>query len=193
MEQLKKRKERREERRVNRTGDPDGVVQKIVVNETKALDKKISAGDKIKLKGSDLTGEVIRVEGKDVSVAIGNIISKLSLEKVEKISVREFKETSRAVWSIGSSSASISERKLNFKPTIDVRGQRADEALENVSRFVDDAIMVGVGEVKILHGKGNGILKEEIRKYLKVVPGVLSVKDEVLELGGSGITVVKLD
>ena len=82
MEQLKKRKERREERRVNRTGDPDGVVQKIVVNEKKALDKKISAGDKIKLKGSDLTGEVIRVEGKDVSVAIGNIISKLSLEKV---------------------------------------------------------------------------------------------------------------
>ena len=97
------------------------------------------------------------------------------------------------MWSISSSSASISERRLNFKPTIDVRGQRADEALENVSRFVDDAIMVGVGEVKILHGKGNGILKEEIRKYLKVVPGVLSVKDEVLELGGSGITVVKLD
>ena len=193
MEQLKKRKERREERRVNRPKDPDAAANKIVVLGSKPNDKIISAGDKIKLKGSDLTGEVIRIEGKDVSVAIGNIISKLSLEKVEKISAKEFKETTRAVWSISSSSASISERRLNFKPTIDVRGQRADEALENVSRFVDDAIMVGVGEVKILHGKGNGILKEEIRKYLKVVPGVLSVKDEVLELGGSGITVVKLD
>ena len=193
MEQLKKRKERREERRVNRPKDPDAAANKIVVLGSKPNDKIISAGDKIKLQGSDLTGEVIRIEGKDVSVAIGNIISKLSLEKVEKISAKEFKETTRAVWSISSSSASISERRLNFKPTIDVRGQRADEALENVSRFVDDAIMVGVGEVKILHGKGNGILKEEIRKYLKVVPGVLSVKDEVLELGGSGITVVKLD
>ena len=67
------------------------------------------------------------------------------------------------------------------------------DALEIVSRFVDDALMVGMSEVKILHGKGNGILKEEIRKYLKTVPGVISCKDEDIQFGGSGITVVKLD
>lgn len=193
MEQLKRRKDRREERRAERSKENTQQGTKITSPESIPLVSKISAGDKVKIKGGDLTGEVLRVDTKDVSVAIGNIISKLSLDKVEKISTKEFKETTRPSRNMITTSSSISERRLNFKPTIDVRGQRADEALESVSRFVDDAIMVGIGEVKILHGKGNGILKEEIRKYLKVVPGVLSLKDEVLEQGGSGITVVKFD
>lgn len=197
MEQLRKRKERREERKSDRGRDVNQANTKSELNIKKAqallLDSKIVAGDKVKIKGGDLTGEVIRVDGKDVSIAIGNIISKMSLNKIEKISSKEFKEVSRPVRTINATSSSISERRLNFKPSIDVRGERADEALESVSRFVDDAIMVGIGEVKILHGKGNGILKEEIRKYLKTVPGVVSAKDELLEMGGSGITVVILD
>jgi DNA mismatch repair protein MutS2 len=197
MEQLRKRKERREERRKDSGRDTNQTNTKSELNIKKAqallLDSKIVAGDKVKVKGGDLTGEVIRVDGKDVSIAIGNIISKMSLNKIEKISSKEFKEVSRPVRTINATSSSISERRLNFKPSIDVRGERADEALESVSRFVDDAIMVGIGEVKILHGKGNGILKEEIRKYLKTVPGVVSAKDELLEMGGSGITVVILD
>jgi DNA mismatch repair protein MutS2 len=86
----------------------------------------------------------------------------------------------------------VSQRKLHFKTTIDVRGQRAEEALEKVMPFIDEALMVGAGEVKILHGKGNGILKEEIRKYLRTVGGIASIADEALELGGAGITVVRL-
>lgn len=192
MEQLKKRKERREERRADKS--KEGVlkekVSSVVVDKR---DETILPGDKVKIKGGDLTGEVIRIDGKDVSVAIGNIISKMALLRVEKISAKEFKEATKPVNTYTSASSSLSERRLNFKPSIDVRGQRADEALESVSRFIDDAIMIGIGEVKILHGKGNGILKEEIRKYLKSVPGVFSAKDELLEMGGSGITVVKFD
>ena len=90
-------------------------------------------------------------------------------------------------------SESIAQRRLDFKPNIDIRGERLMEALDIVSRFIDDALMVGISEVKILHSKGNGILKEEIRKYLRTVPGVASCKDEDVQFGGSGITVVKLD
>ena len=89
-------------------------------------------------------------------------------------------------------SASISDRKLNFKPSIDIRGMKLEEAIMTVTHFIDDAMMVGVGEVSILHGKGNGVLKEEIRKYLKITPGVVSFADEHVERGGSGITIVKL-
>ena len=87
----------------------------------------------------------------------------------------------------------ITKRKLNFKPTIDIRGERLEQAIDSVTRFVDDAVMVGVGEIKILHGKGNGILREELRKYLKTMGGVASFRDEQLQMGGSGITVVTLD
>ena len=90
-------------------------------------------------------------------------------------------------------SDSINERKLNFKPQIDIRGQRLDEAIDSATRFIDDALMVGSSEVKILHGKGNGILKEEIRKFLLTMPGVVSCKDEDIRYGGSGITVVTLE
>lgn len=81
---------------------------------------------------------------------------------------------------------------MNFKPTIDIRGQRLDEAIDSVSRFIDDAIMLDMNEVKILHGKGNGILREEIRKYLKITGGVKSFRDEHIQYGGSGITIVEL-
>jgi DNA mismatch repair protein MutS2 len=87
---------------------------------------------------------------------------------------------------------SISQRKMNFSPQIDVRGERLESALNIVTRFIDDATMIGISQVKILHGKGTGVLREELRKYLKTVAGVLAVHDEALEMGGAGITVVEL-
>jgi len=100
--------------------------------------------------------------------------------------------TTTSVRSFVVEGSSIAERKLNFKPSIDVRGQRVEEAIDNVTRFVDDALMVGVNEIKILHGKGNGILREELRKYLKTMGVVESLRDEDIQFGGSGITIVKL-
>ncbi|EKD30813.1 MAG: hypothetical protein ACD_77C00476G0016 [uncultured bacterium] len=195
MDQLKKRKERREEKRVERekkTGSSAGVEAVPIKKNIPA--GEIIAGDKVKIKGGDLTGEVLRVDGKEVNVAIGNIISKIAKERLEKISNREYSELSKSGSQKSTyNSYGMSERRLNFKPSIDVRGQRVDEAMDNVSHFVDDALMVGMSEVSILHGKGNGVLREEIRKYLKTVGGVLSAKDESLQMGGSGITLVKLD
>jgi DNA mismatch repair protein MutS2 len=87
--------------------------------------------------------------------------------------------------------SNLSERKARFKMELDVRGQRVSEAIEEVMRYIDDAIMLNVPSVRILHGKGTGALREEIQKYLRTVPGVISVADEHIQFGGSGVTVVK--
>ena len=87
-------------------------------------------------------------------------------------------------------SVDVAARKLNFKDHIDVRGMRVSEAVEAVQSFIDDALMVGVGSVTILHGKGTGALKEEIRRYLRTVPDIAGVADEHADRGGAGITVV---
>lgn len=118
-------------------------------------------------------------------------MSKMGKDAVERISNREFgKAMAAQPKQMSGHSASLSERKLNFKPSIDVRGERLMDALDIVGRFIDDALMVGMDQVKILHGKGNGILKEELRKYIKTIPGVASCRDEDIRFGGSGITVV---
>ncbi|MCR5709585.1 MAG: Smr/MutS family protein [Bacteroidales bacterium] len=155
----------------------------------------LQVGDKVRLKDNDMVGEVVQVSGKYVSVSIGSIISKLSPAKVEKISGAQYKEKTRATFRpvIHYDSESISRRKLEFKPTIDIRGERLIDALDIVMHFIDDATMVGVGQVKILHGKGNGVLREEIRKYLRTVPAVRSLRDEAVQQGGAGITVVEMD
>ena len=85
------------------------------------------------------------------------------------------------------------EKQLNFKQEIDVRGMRADEALQAVTYFIDDAIQVGCTRVRILHGTGTGVLRQVIRQYLKTVPGVAHFQDEHVQLGGAGITVVELN
>ena len=86
----------------------------------------------------------------------------------------------------------IRSRQLAFKPEIDVRGIRADEALQAVTYFIDDAIQFTASRVRILHGTGTGALREMIRQYLRTVPGVASFHDEDVRLGGAGITVVNL-
>ncbi len=194
MEQLLKRKERREERK----RDKSGSVEKTALKESlkNHITIPLCAGDKVRIKGGDLIGEVLKIENSKVNVAVGSVISKLSAEKLEKISNREYNEivksSSQRRFSVVESE-NITNRRLNFKSAIDIRGERLEEAIESVTRFVDDAVMVGVGEIRILHGKGNGILREEIRKYLKTIGGVISFRDESIQMGGSGITVIKLD
>jgi DNA mismatch repair protein MutS2 len=86
----------------------------------------------------------------------------------------------------------VYEKKLNFKQDIDVRGMRGDEAIHAVTYFIDDAILLGISRVRILHGTGSGILRTLIRQYLHTVPGVKDFKDEHVQFGGAGITVVDL-
>ena len=194
MQKLLERKKRKEERQQRGAG---AAVQKDVAKPAvKVPEKKeLQVGDKVKIKGGDLIGEIMQVGGNWVNVAVGSIISKVQKSNVEQISNNEYTSAVKSMPKKASiqQSEGITERKLNFKPSIDIRGERLMEALEIVTRFIDDALMVGIGEVKSLHGKGNGVLKEEIRKYLKTVPGVVSCKDEDIQFGGSGITVVKMD
>ena len=143
-----------------------------------------------------MVGEVTKVSAKAVVVIIGNISSKMPLDKVERITSNEFKnavkETSRPASTI-TMDTSISERKLNFKTEIDLRGARLNDAIEQVTRYVDDAIMLGMGSVRIIHGKGTGVLRDEIQKMLRTMPGVASAKDEHIQFGGSGVTIVTFD
>lgn len=194
MQKLLERKKRKEERLAK--GAKGAAVGDGALQQKEAVVEKgeLKVGDKVKIKGGDLMGEVMQIGGNWVSVAVGSIISKQPKANVEKISNNEYSASVKNMPKrMSIQSEGITERKLNFKPNIDIRGERLMDALDIVSRFIDDALMVGIGEVKILHGKGNGILKEEIRKYLKTVPGVVSCKDEDIQFGGSGITVVKMD
>jgi len=191
MEQLLRRREAREKRRAER--EKKSSAAPVARTSVKPADMILAKGDKVKIKGGDLVGEILRLDGKEISVATGSIISRMSLEKVEKISENEYKTfLKKGATGYGYKSESLNFSTLNFRPVIDIRGQRLDEALESVTRFIDEAFVTGVSQVRILHGKGNGILREEIRKYLKTIGGVSSFKDEHIEQGGSGITVVEL-
>ncbi|MFA6770421.1 MAG: Smr/MutS family protein [Bacteroidales bacterium] len=195
MEQLIKRKERSKKRKEERI--------KAVVSEPQKTKPKqeslgtLQKGDKVKVKGGMLMGEIIEIDNKNVTLAIGSVKSRMALSKVEKISNNEYSDGvatkgAKKHFSVVESEE-ISNRRINFTPNLDLRGERLEQALDKVTRFIDDSIMVGIGEVKILHGKGNGILREEIRKHLKSMWGITSFKDEHISHGGSGITVVNLD
>ena len=138
-------------------------------------------------------GEVSKISSKSVTVIVGNITSTMAPARVERISSNEFREASRKVFAPVQQrvDSAITERKLNFKPELDVRGERLADALDIVTHFIDDAVMLGVGNVRIIHGKGTGVLREEIQKYLRTIPG-LTVSDEDIRNGGTGVTLVKL-
>jgi len=207
MERILARKEREKQRKIKRGELQAAAAATIrdsitVEEETRPL----APGDKVRLKDNpDMVGEITKISGKYIYVTVGNISSRLQFDKVERISSNAFTEAARreksarkATFSVtggdgASTAASLSQRRLNFSPSIDLRGERLMDAMERVVPFVDDAIMLGMGQVKILHGKGTGALREEIRKYLKTVPGVASFHDEDIRFGGSGITVVELD
>lgn len=153
----------------------------------------LKVGEKVRILDNNMVGEVAKVSTKSVTVIIGNISSTMSASKLERISSNEFREASRKNFQPArqKEDSAIRERKLNFSPELDIRGERLAEALNIVTRYIDDAIMLGIGSVRIIHGKGSGVLHEEIQKYLKTIPGI-SVSDEDIRQGGSGVTVVKL-
>ena len=195
IQKLEQRKAREAERKARRN---PGSQQKAADDEKSRMEafrqSPLKVGEKVRLKDGGMVGEVSKVSAKSITVIIGNITTKLPPQKVEKITSNEFKAASKATERPQQRyDAGISRRKLEFSPELDVRGQRVSEALEVVVRYVDDAIMLGVPSVRILHGKGTGALREEIQKYLKTVRGVASVSDEDIRFGGSGVTVVKFD
>jgi DNA mismatch repair protein MutS2 len=155
----------------------------------------LKVGEKVRIKDNGMVGEVTKVSNKAVVVIIGNISSKLPHDKVERITSNEFKTAVKSTSRPSSPvyDTSIRDRKLNFSMELDVRGERLNDAIEKVMRYVDDAIMLNVSSVRIIHGKGTGVLREEIQKFLKATPGVSHVADEHIQFGGTGVTIVNFD
>ena len=156
------------------------------------MNAPLQAGDSVLLKGGASTvGTIITVDEKYAVVAFGSIKTRVETSRLER-TLR--KDTAREKPSITKSTADdIRHRQLHFKPEIDVRGMRADEAVQAVIYFIDDAIQFTYKTVRILHGTGTGALKEAIRMYLNTVPDVKNYHDEHVQLGGAGITVVNLE
>ncbi|MBR2436596.1 MAG: Smr/MutS family protein [Alistipes sp.] len=185
MERLARRRERREQRAEQRER---GVEPTAKVEVPKP--QKIEVGTKVKIDGQDVPGVVQLLKGKKAQVAFGQMMIMVDIERLKVVSSAEYREATRPTTARTVVSVDIRERKLNFRDSIDVRGMRASEALEAVEDLVDDALMVGVSGVTILHGKGTGALKEEIRRYLRTVKDVATIADDHADRGGAGITVV---
>ena len=166
-----------------------------VTDQAQSRPGPIQVGEKVRVKENGLVGEVSKVSNKAVTIVVGSIISKLPLDRVERISSNEFKAAVKQTLRqpSGRVDSGIQERKLNFKTEIDVRGERLSDALDLVTHYVDDAIMLNMSSVRIIHGKGTGVLREEIQKYLRTMPGVAAVRDEDIQLGGTGVTIVIFD
>lgn len=184
MEKLRERQARRK--------------QSKVVPEPKAMpvaeEKKLAVGDAVRLKGQTTTGTVIELQGKQAVVAFGMIKSTVKTDQLEQVSRNQLKKEVRSHTFVSAQTAdAMHEKKLHFKQEIDVRGMRGDEALQAVTYFVDDAIQIGVSRVRILHGTGNGILRQLIRQYLSTVSGIQRFQDEHVQFGGAGITVIDLE
>ncbi len=156
-------------------------------------DLPIQTGDMVRLVGHASTGEVLEVQGDNITVAFGNLKSTVKKERLERVSKNQIKEWAKKSSTSGTTAdEAMRQRKLSFRPDIDVRGMRGEGALLAVQYFLDDALMVGVERVRILHGTGNGILRQLIRQYLATVPGVNHYADEHVQFGGAGITVVEM-
>lgn len=159
--------------------------------QIKNTERELAVGDTICLKGQSMNGTILEIQGKNALVAIGALKSNVPLERLEYVSRTQLKKQTSATGA--RTSDEVKQRKLSFKHDIDLRGMRADEALQAVMYFIDDAIMVGAGTVRILHGTGTGALRQVIRQYLSTVSGVASFHDEHVQFGGAGITVVELE
>ncbi len=156
-------------------------------------EKPISVGDTVKIKSSGAKGKVLEIKGNSVDVALGNLRTTVKLKDLQ-LTQEASQKTQKFSFNIVSSNNSdiVHERSRNFKQQIDVRGMRADEAIQAVSYYIEDAIMLDASTVRILHGTGTGVLRQVIREYLKTVPQVKSFRDEHVDFGGAGITVVEV-
>lgn len=195
--QIQKKMQKLRQKEKNR-GKKKQTQQKTVEKSTTKPKPVFIPGDKIKLKESGSVGELIDIDKSKVVVALGNLLTTTTIDKIEPISNNEAKRLDHAKRMKPKSdnlqiTNQILDKKMEFKTDIDVRGQRAEEALSNIQSFIDDAIVLRTSKLRILHGKGYGILKDVIRTYLKSEPAVKSFRDEHIQFGGSGITIVELD
>lgn len=185
---IRKLKEREEKRKFKR---PKEEKENISIPEEK---KEIAVGCNIRIKKSGNVGEVLELTNNTAVIALGNLRTTLPIKQIEWISKNQAKKEKPVVAKLNLDlQERVYKKKLQFKDRIDVRGMRANEALQTVMDFIDEAIMVDANEVRILHGTGTGILRQLIREFLNSVPSIRNFKDEKIQMGGAGITVVEFE
>lgn len=155
---------------------------------------EITVGSEVRIKGQLGHGTLLEIQGKNAVVVFGNLKTTVKFNTLEKVTAAQIKKQKFNFNYVASSNTSdmIHERSMNFKRELDIRGMRADEAQQAVAYYIDDAIMIQAGTVRILHGTGGGVLREVVRQYLRTVPGVRDFHDEHVDFGGAGITVVEV-
>ena len=207
IRQLQERKERREKRKAEKQKKEESGKR----NENgSAADGNLSPtshplkpGDTVRIKGLTSVGTLESIDGKMATVIFGGMKTKMRADRLEHAEMpkqqasKQEERNQNIAGAYGNASKDtrnvIDTRKLNFKQDIDVRGMRGDEAINAITYYIDDAILVGVSRVRILHGTGSGILRQLIRQYLATIPNVSHFRDEHVQFGGAGITVVDLD
>lgn len=183
IKKLKERELRKQQKRTQPQEDKKEAVATIV------------AGDAVRIKGQNAVGEVLSLTEREATVAFGMVQSKIKLNRLEKVGRNQLKrnDVKKSTFISEATTDDMREKQLSFTNEIDVRGMRVDEALQAITYFIDDAIQVSCGRVRILHGTGTGALRVAIRQYLKTVREVRHFADEHIQLGGAGITVVDLE
>ena len=196
VDKIKSRKERHEQHLKEKTGKQQAAAEAL----KNAVRKQqtggvVNVGDAVRIKGLTTIGKVEAINGKQATVIFGDMRTKMAvsrLEHVDAASLQTEQQQFQAYNYSRETRETIDKHRNQFHQELDVRGMRTDEALNQVQYFIDDAILVGAGQVRILHGKGNGILRQLIRQYLASIPNVKSYRDEHVQFGGAGITVVEL-
>ena len=154
----------------------------------KGENNDFAEGDFVEIKDMDVIGEVIRIENREVAVNVNNVILNISAEKLTKTDKKPKQRVKKSA--ANSIVNELNEKAANFHLTLDLRGKRGDEAMEILIRYIDDAILLNIKEISILHGKGYGILRQLIRDYLDTIPQIKWYGDARIEHGGAGITKV---
>ena len=199
LRQMEERKARKEKRKSEKSKNEQTTAARLnAVAKASEAGTVIAVGSAVRIKGLNTIGTVESISGKNATVIFGDVRTKMKVEQLEitdkpKEEKKKNDHSSLAVQTSRMTSATIEDRKSNFHQDLDVRGLRGDEAIDTVMHFIDDAILVGMSRVRILHGTGSGILRQLIRQYLATVPNVKKAKDEHVQFGGAGITVVDLD
>mgnify|MGYP003308320200 CR=1 FL=1 len=187
MQKLREKQERKKDKK----NQPQAAANAPKPIEPKV--KPIEKGSIVKIKGQTGVGQVLDISGKTAIVSFGMIKTNVKIDRLEVTDAPIQKANAVSSFVSSKTQDHVYEKKLEFKQDIDVRGMRGDEAIQAVTYFIDDAILLGISRVRILHGTGNGILRTLIRNYLSGVPGVAHFQDEHVQFGGAGITVVDLD
>lgn len=200
MRQIQERRKRQEDRRRDKNEKAMREAQRPAIGNllsalgaAPATGSSLAVGMPVKIVGTTAVGTVEKINGKRITVQFGMVRSVMDAQKLvpAKPEKKEAKQAfTVATYMSQDTQDRIRETHLNFHPEIDIRGMRGEEALETITRYIDDAIIVGASRVRILHGTGNGILRQLIRQYLHTVPQVISARDEDVRFGGAGITVV---